>query len=220
LIFCAKTEVYIEVCAYMSIIRGNLEYLYCYSPKGVALSQFVFFLGPILLSCAAGAVYLRFVVTRSEHSLTKQKGQFRTIDGFSLIAMISVSLAFVSTAQQSNLLAEPSDVVSQSVASNIWMVPVCMVLLWFIATRELESLAVYDAVKRLVFVCLIAPIAALFAFSLTITLLLLFQCFSLPEEYPSPIPLGLLAIPLGLGLRLAAKWCLMPAAVSVVEYVE
>ena len=95
-----------------------------------------------------------------------------------------------------------------------------MVLLWFIATRELESLAVYDAIKRLVFVCVITPIAALFAFSLTVSLLLLFKCFSLPVIYPSPIPLGLMAIPFGLGLRLAAKWCLMPAAVSVVEYVE
>ena len=160
------------------------------------------------------------LLTRREHSATRQRNQFRTVDAVSLLVVLSMSLAIVTTALRNPVIAAPVDLVSQVIAQNVWMLPFLAAFFWFIATRELESLAVHDSMKRVLFVCFILPCVTVFAVAISISILMIFQIIELPASYPSPIPLAILAVPAGFGLRLLGNWCLLPPAFAIVEHVD
>ncbi len=160
------------------------------------------------------------LLTRREHSTLRKRKQFRAIDAVSLLVLLSLSFAIVSAALRHPAIASPVDLVSRIIAGNIWLLPIVSATFWLISTRELESLAVQDSIKRVLFVCLVLPCVAAFAVAISMAILVVFQSIVLPAGYPSPIPLALLAIPAAVVLRRIGNWCLLPPATAVVEYVE
>ena len=177
--------------------------------------------GLAMFSMGIGAFYLKTILTRLEHATNRRKLQFRMVDVMSVMAILSISFAFVTSLLTWSVLAHPDEFVSRAIVGNIWLIPTVLTpLLCFFSIRELESLAVDHPGKRMIFVIVVAPIAACFAAMLSFSGMVLFQCFEMPPDFPSPYWIGVFAIPVWLLLKIVANWCLTAPATAVVKYVD